>query len=200
MRTASKIVSGSALLLALVCCSCATTAQEPIDSRQLNFQLLNAARAGDAAAVERLVRAGASVRTRNRFGATPLLEAARGGHTSVVRTLLAADADVNQANLEQATPLLETARNGHLETASVLVQSGADVNRLDLQLLSPLMHAVYGGHTPLVRLLIENGARLISSTVQGSPHSSTRQAPATWRFSRSFWIATSIQMRDSRTS
>ena len=141
MRTASKIVSGSALLLALVCCSCAT-AQESIDSRQLNFQLLAAARAGDAAAVERLVHTGASVRTRNRFGATPLLEAARGGHTAVVRTLLAADADVNQANLEQATPVLETARNGHPETARVLIQSGADVNRVDLKLLSPLMHAV----------------------------------------------------------
>ena len=115
MRTASQIVSGTALLLALVCCTCAT-AQESIDSRQLNFQLLAAARAGDAAAVERLVHAGASVRTRNRFGATPLLEAARGGHTAVVRTLLAADADINQANLEQATPLLETARNHEAPT------------------------------------------------------------------------------------
>jgi hypothetical protein len=77
MRIASKIVAGSALLVALVCCSCAM-AQESLDSRQLNFQLLAAARAGDAAAVERLVHAGASVKTRNRVGATPLLEAARG--------------------------------------------------------------------------------------------------------------------------
>src|SRR5262247_1303443 len=109
-----------ALLVALVFCSGAT-AQESSDSRQLNFQLLAAARAGDAAAAERLVHDGASVKTRNRLGNTPLLEAARGGHTDVVRALLAAHADVNQANLEQATPLLEAARNGQLDTARVLI-------------------------------------------------------------------------------
>src|SRR4026207_2068129 len=104
MRTASGIVAASALLVALVCCSYAM-AQESIDSRQLNFQLLAAARAGDAGAVERLAHARASVKTRNRVGATPLLEAARGGHTAVVRTLLAADADGDPAHLEQPHPL-----------------------------------------------------------------------------------------------
>src|SRR5690242_15430998 len=93
-------LSGTALLLALACWSCAT-AQESSDSRQLNFQLLAAARAGDADSVERLLHAGASVKTRNRLGSTPLLEAAREGHPAVVHVLLAADADVNQANLEQ---------------------------------------------------------------------------------------------------
>ena len=101
MRRAVHIVLHYALLLALGF-AWAARAEEPADFRELNLQLLDAARAGDEAAVERLLREGASVKTRNRFGATPLLQAAREGHDDVVRTLLKAGAEVDQPNVEQS--------------------------------------------------------------------------------------------------
>ena len=190
MRSCPVILSRGVVLFVLACGSLATGG-EPVDSRQANLRLLDAAAAGDAVAVERLLREGASVKTRNRFGATPLIQAARRGHTAAVRALLAAGAEVDQANLEQATPLLETARNGHLETARVLIQNGSEVNRVDLQLLSPLMHAVFGGHVPLVRLLLESGLMSSSSIEPESQRSSMPRQLATWRSSRSFWIEAS---------
>ncbi len=106
------------VLLLVVAFASAAEADEPPDSRELNLKLLEAARAGDEAAVERLLHEGASVKTRNRIGATPLFQAAREGHAEVVRTLLAAGADVDQANVEQATPLMQAAHNGHVDAAT----------------------------------------------------------------------------------
>src|SRR5882672_1322199 len=114
-------------------------AQDPDESRPINLQLLDAARSGDAATVERLLHEGASVKTRNRVGATPLFQAAREGHADIVRTLLKAGADVDQPNLELTTPLMQAAHNGHLEAATALLEAGADVNHVDQQLLTPLM-------------------------------------------------------------
>src|SRR6188508_564746 len=140
MRTASGIVAASALLVALVCCSYAM-AQESIDSRQLNFQLLAAARAGDAAAVERLVHAGASVKTRNRVGATPLLEAARNGHLETATVLIQSGADVNRVDLQLLSPLMHAVYGGHTPLVRLLIENGAQVDLVDRTGKSALVYA-----------------------------------------------------------
>src|SRR5688572_23763380 len=157
-RIAIMILRRGVLLLILAWTSLAA-AEEGLDFRAANLRLLDAARAGDVREVQRLLDGGASVKARNRFGATPLFLAARGGHTAIVRVLLAAGAEVDQPNLEQTTPLIEAVHQGQLETALLLIERGADVNHVDLRLLSPLMHAAFAGHEPLVRLLLARGAR-----------------------------------------
>src|SRR5438034_6026703 len=55
--------------------------------------LLEAARGGDAARVEALVRQGANVNAATAGGLTPLIVAAAGGRTGVARVLIEAGAD-----------------------------------------------------------------------------------------------------------
>src|SRR6187402_312646 len=80
--------------------------------RNLNFELLTAARAGDVASVSRLLGEETNPNARNRLGDTPLNMAARQGQLDLVRLLLARGADVNQPNLARVTPLMSAAFGG----------------------------------------------------------------------------------------
>src|ERR1700741_5108433 len=67
--------------------------QDP--KQQLNEQLFEAARKGDAAAVTALLDKGADVNAKFRYGTTALFKAAERGNTEVVKVLLARGADVS---------------------------------------------------------------------------------------------------------
>ena len=58
-------------------------------------ELFTAAETDDAAALERLIGAGADVDAKREDGKTALMLAAEGGHTAALETLLKAGADVN---------------------------------------------------------------------------------------------------------
>ena len=70
----------------------------PTDSRpfkqELNDQLFEAVRKGDAAAVTAALDRGADVNAKFRYGATALFKAAERGHAEVVKLLLDRGADV----------------------------------------------------------------------------------------------------------
>jgi ankyrin repeat protein len=80
------------LLLALFVFQLPALAQDP--KQQLNDQLWEAARKGDAAAVAALIDKGADVNAKFRYGTTALFKAAERGNTDVVKVLLARGADV----------------------------------------------------------------------------------------------------------
>ena len=103
-------------------------ASGPADAqkRNLNFDLLAAARASDIASVSRLLDEGATPNARNRLGDTPLNMAARQGQSDLVRLLLARGADVNQPNLARVTPLMSAAFGGHEEVVRQLLAQRAD--------------------------------------------------------------------------
>ncbi len=87
-----------------------------------------AAYGGDINQVKYLVRKGADVKARDKYGKTPLYMAASKGHLDVVKYLVEKGADVNTRNNMGRTPLHEAARNGNLEVVKYLVERGADIN------------------------------------------------------------------------
>ena len=85
----------------------------------LALRLLHACSAGNTAAAQVLLAAGAVVdHAADNTGATPLYVASWAGHLETVRALLAAGAAVDQARTDTgATPLFNASLRGHLETA-----------------------------------------------------------------------------------
>ncbi len=84
------------------------------------MEFLKAVKAGDRAAVERMLDAGAYPNARNRADGTPLHTAAYTGDREVLELLLAYGADPEIVNDEGRTPLDVARERGHVEVAAVL--------------------------------------------------------------------------------
>jgi ankyrin repeat protein len=131
--------------------------------RDLDSQLVVAARKGDISPVERLVAAGVSVNAREDItagvdsGSTPLLAAASEDHTKVLEFLLKKGANTELAYLD-ITPLAIAAASGHTECVALLLKYGAKVNVQNAAGFTPLIDASRKGHTEVVRLLLQYGA------------------------------------------
>lgn len=92
----------------------------------LNEQLWEAARKGDAVAVEALLKKGANVNAKFRYDATALSYASDKGHTEVVKVLLAHGADVNVSDtFYKSTPIMWAAFKGHTAIIQMLLDKGA---------------------------------------------------------------------------
>jgi protein-disulfide isomerase len=121
--------------------------------------LIVALQAKDAAAVGRLLDAGASVSTTDAWGRTPLLVAAQMRDTGAMRRLIELKADLDAANRNDITPLIATAQTGNIEGARLLLDAGADPERRDNLGLTALAWAERREQEPLAQLLRERGAR-----------------------------------------
>jgi len=88
-----------------------------------------ASEAGQAVAVETLIRAGAMLDNRGRDGFAPLHGAAQNGHLDAVRVLLEAGAPVNASSSGGHTPLHSAAQGGHAAVVKALIEAGAVVNQ-----------------------------------------------------------------------
>eukprot|EP01045_Picozoa_sp_COSAG04_P010097 COSAG04_NODE_608_length_12095_cov_54.626709_10_plen_499_part_00 len=108
----------------------------------LDGQLWEAAREGDAPAIERLVGEGASPDAKSKA----LYKAAEGGHTAAVMALLRLGADPN-------------ATDGWTALVAALLQGGAAVDAAgSMSGETALMRAAESGHCRSARLLLEAGA------------------------------------------
>ena len=106
-----------------------------------------------------LVRAGASVKTANRYGVMPLSLACTNGNAAMIELLLKAGADPNAPLPGGETPLMTAARTGTLTAVKVLLASGARVEDKDERRgQTALMWAAAEGHAPVVQALIDAGA------------------------------------------
>ena len=113
----------------------------------------------DAEAVKRLVRSGADVRARNRYGVFPISLACARGNADIVELLLAAGADANAALPEGETCLMSAAGTGNLRAVKALIAHGADVNAKEgWKGQTALMWAASESHTAVVNALVEMGA------------------------------------------
>ena len=122
-----------------------------------NARLLLAARNGDAASVERALKAGAAANTRNRLGETPLLIALRRDDLALAQLMLDAGADVNLPAVNGVTPLMAAAFGGHAQMVVALLGKGADVNARDRLKKTAMIYAAGEGRTDVVRILIARG-------------------------------------------
>src|SRR6516165_8406627 len=102
-------------------CAAALAAQD------LNEELLDAVRKGDAPGVEALIVKGASVNTSWRYGETPLFFACDRGFTPVVKVLLEHGAEVIVADrFYGLTPVTRAAVNGRVGLGQVLRARGLE--------------------------------------------------------------------------
>ena len=116
--------------------------------------LVDAAKAGDLAAVERLLAAGADPDQHDRHRNTALIFAARDGHLEVARALVAAGASVNWVDGEQVTPLILAAHKNHPDVARLLLEAGADPAPRDRWGRQALDYALRrGADDPIARLI-----------------------------------------------
>jgi ankyrin repeat protein len=117
--------------------------------------LVSAARAGFEPTVDALLRGGAKVDVRNRFGDTPILVAAIGGHLAVVKKFVARGVDINAPGW---TPLMYAATAGKDDVVRYLLGAGASVDAEGPNGITALMMAVRGGQADTVSLLLAKGA------------------------------------------
>jgi hypothetical protein len=111
--------------------------------------LLDAARAGDVAAVRRSLDAGANVSSTNKYGVSALGFAAERGHFDIVRLLVDRGADVNAVDsFYGSRPVDFALRGGHLDIAVYLLEHKA------LGAVSVLNVAIRRGDANAVRIAL----------------------------------------------
>lgn len=138
------------LLVALLLSPLLVLAQNP--KQELNDQLFEAARKGDAAAVTALLDKGADVNAKFRYGTTALFKAAERGNTEVVKVLLARGADVTvKDTFYNATAMTWALDNDHVDVVRVLLEKSAD------SVSEVLMTGVREGKVELVRVALDRG-------------------------------------------
>lgn len=137
-------------------------------AQDLNQQLWDAARAGDAASVKALLAKGADVNAKFRYGATALSYASDKGHLEVVKVLLDNQADVNvKDTFYGATPLVWAAQKGHTGIVVALLDKGAEGRD------TALMIGAGDGTAELVKAVLARG-QLPAETLSNALAAATR--------------------------
>jgi len=126
-------------------------------------ELHDAAKAGDTAAVKRLLDGGAQIDALDGSGSTALYVAAQNGRAGIVVLLLAAGANPRHQTMGRyysiGTPLHAAVREGHLEAARALLDAGVDPNLPDEGVGPPLHVAIKSGQAGSAKLLKSYGAQ-----------------------------------------
>jgi len=119
----------------------------------------DAARAGDAAAVKALLKAGVDVNAAQGDGMTALHWAATNGDVAMTQMLLSAGANVRATTrLGGLTPLHLATQAGQAQVAASLLAAGAEPNLATATGATPLMLAARSGNAETVTRLVEVGA------------------------------------------
>ena len=92
----------------------------------LDEELFEAAKKGDAAAIERLAAEGASPNAKNKDERPAVWRAAWEGHAGAVSALVRLGADLDARSSNGLTALMVAALNGQVECARALLAGGAD--------------------------------------------------------------------------
>ena len=120
----------------------------------LDRALLEAAAAGEGAAVSRLLAAGADVEVRDANRRTALLVATGANRIEAAKRLIAAGADVNAKDNREDSPYLLAAASGHLEILRMTLARGADLKSVNRYGGTGLIPAAHYGHVDTVRELL----------------------------------------------
>eukprot|EP00854_Cymbomonas_tetramitiformis_P014019 gene14019-16572_t len=104
---------------------------------------MDAASAGDASLVSKLIEEGADLSVQcPQTGSTLLHKAACGNHVETIQVLLQAGVDKDSQLKDKKTPLHLAALHVGVEAVKALIAAGADKDALDKDHLSPLFLAV----------------------------------------------------------
>src|SRR4030095_13156445 len=149
-RNQRKIMLLKILLFSLLVLS---FPQTPAPSKQeLNDQLFEAVRKGDAAAVTAALDRGADVNAKFRYGTTALFQAAERGNAAVAKILIDRGADVKvKDTFYNATAMTWAIDGDHWDVVRLLLAKDADA--VD----DVLMAGVRGSNEELVKMALERG-------------------------------------------
>jgi len=113
----------------------------------------DAARAGDADEVERLIAAGVDVDEKDLSDKTPLHWGVDAGHMDVVQVLAAKGANVDATDFAHWTPVMFAVLGQHEVILEFLIAKGADVNVPDSDGITPMDYATYRNYVGVVAIL-----------------------------------------------
>ncbi len=133
------------------------------DSSTTKLRILSESlRDADIIEIRDLIKNGADVNVKNKYGLTPLYMAAQNGHAKIVIALLEAGADVDAASRYDGTPLYMAAQNGYTKIVIALLEAGADVNPVNKSGATPLFKSAELGYDEIVTALLKAGAEVNS--------------------------------------
>lgn len=122
--------------------------------KQLNAQLIDAAKEGELRFVQQAIQGGAMINTiDDDYGRTALMWASRSGQLEIVQYLIEEGANVNAEYSGNITALIHAAANGHLEVIQLLIANGANLNVKRKGQFPALTFAIINGHTEVAKLL-----------------------------------------------
>lgn len=158
-RPGAILITGIFTMIQLLLASTLLLGQTINDSTPLH----SAARNGNTAEAERLIRGEAAINARDSEGDTPLIIAAERGKIEVVRLLLEHKADINAKNRECRTALIAAASRGRNDIVALLLDRKAATGiRCALPQTrysnTALTEALESRHPDTAKLLIERGA------------------------------------------
>jgi ankyrin repeat protein len=134
---------------------------------ELNAALSAAADKGCLDIARRVLDDGASLGSRDRFGAMPLTHAAKAGELEIMELFLGRGAAINARNLDGSSALFVATEQDNRPIVEALIAKGADVNLPGRSGLTAVEAAAYMGSDPLVKLLIDKGADLKHADATG---------------------------------
>ena len=116
-----------------------------------------AVKGGHADCVNRLIKAGADVKTPEGYW-LPMIEAIKLKSVECLQELINGGADVNLADCSEETMLMKAASEGNYKAVDTLISAGADVNKMRFGGTSALLNAAGKGCARSVNSLLKAGA------------------------------------------
>jgi ankyrin repeat protein len=113
----------------------------------------------DEAQARSLIKAGADVNKRTKYGTTPLQMAVDAGLKSIAELLIEKGADVNAKDNWHWTPLHGAAEEGYKNIVELLISRGANVNARDGDSRTPLSYTKQKGYNDIAEILRKHGAK-----------------------------------------
>lgn len=117
---------------------------------------------GQNSAADELLRRGADINNKDKFGRTALHYAAFYGSAETAATLLRIPlCNVDMRDKHGSTPLILAAEGGHVDAIQSLLGCGAGINLTNKLGASALHEAAYNGHADAIGTLINSGSNLV---------------------------------------
>lgn len=152
----SRALAAVTLLAVTLLMACGGMDARPGGERRANGGLLvEAAGAGDLAAVRRLLSDGVDIDARDGRGRTAVTAAAMHEHVEVVATLVDAGADVDLQDHDRNNPLLVAGENGNVAMLREVLRGDPDLKVTNRFGGTALIPASDRGHVEMVRALLD---------------------------------------------